>query len=711
MCAGWLDESSFTGLERGGTPADCADAHAHHDPFFAEACEKATTLAASSEPWLKPGASLKLNAHRWKFWGEMVPGAIGQVDWIWSKGPPPPSDHPNHKSAQEHAEQLGQQLDDCAAQGMIEWIPEGMPVREFVTNILPLGARVKPNGSVRMLVDPSLPGVNDAMADMPCPLPTVESIFSQLRPGMVLGRRDLKNGFYHGICSPAARKHMGFRHPVTGRIGRWVVLPQGTKQSPALFCAMSEASARIFRRIFAALRIPVWIEVYMDDYVLWAESHDALRTAFDVMDDEAAELGLEFCLEKDRGRDAPLTCMDALGIELDTVAMTMRLPPGKRDSYLAAVEEFRTTYQGRASCPRKPLEQLLGKLVFACRVCRWGFLFIQELCDQLFPVGSYPPPKSVPLTEGVWHDLEFWARALGPAYGTWVGLSQHMVGRRQVDVDASKFQVQLFTDASKQFGVGGVLGLESLSQRWARDVSEEHIGALELEALLVALRHWAHELTNCRVLARMDNIQAVCAVNKGASRKPALRATLLEIALLGLQRGFEVKATHVKGEDNPADAPSRGLAPTRTSDFTFAHFERFNSPRATVDCCAAADGYNVQPGCTQWFSVANPVQNNVPALMGKVLWANIPFSQVGSVLDAIAEAWRRAPLTTVATCVVPEWPTASWYRKYLRRKHPLFRVLHRYPAGSRIFFKRNTRSLAGPCPFPILVIRMGGRAN
>ena len=32
-----------------------------------------------------------------------------------------------------------------------------------------------------------------------------------------------------------------------------------------------------------------------------------------------------------------------------------------------------------------------------------------------------------------------------------------------------------------------VLGFEKLSQAWARDTSGEHIGALELEALYVAL--------------------------------------------------------------------------------------------------------------------------------------------------------------------------------------------------------------------------------
>jgi hypothetical protein len=491
------------------------------------------------------------------------------------------------------------------------------------------------------------------------------------------------------------------------------VLPQGTKQSPALFCEVSDAAARIFNRICARRGIPAFVWAYVDDFIMRARSHAALLALFEIMDRVGADLGLAWNLKKDTGRDSALTTIDALGIEMDSVAMELRLPQSKRESYLAAVLAFREQYKGHAACPRKPLEQLVGRLVFACRVCRWGFLFIQEINDQLFPVGHARPPKTTPLTEGLWHDLEFWAQALGPAFDTWLGIRPHLVGRRAVDVNRNfaregTFQVELFTDASKTYGAGATLGPETLSQRWTRDVSEEHIGALELEALLVALRHWRHDLSGLTVLARLDNVQAVSAVNKGASRKPALRKTLLEMALLGLEFGFEVKAKHVKGKENPADAPSRGKEATSSQDYTFAFFDAFNSPPASVDCCAAVDGYNKMPGCSEWLSAARPVQANVASLVGKTLWANPPFAEAGPILDALVEAWRRDPTHTSATLVLPEWTTASWFRKYLRRKKPLFRVLRRYPEGSRVFLLRNSQRLAGPCPFPVLVARLGG---
>jgi hypothetical protein len=58
---------------------------------------------------------------------------------------------------------------------------------------------------------------------------------------------------------------------------------------------------------------------------------------------------------------------------------------------------------------------------------------------------------------------------------------------------------------------------------------------------------WKHELADLKVLVWMDNIQAVCALNKGASRIPALHDTLLQIAILGMQFRFQVRAAYIKG--------------------------------------------------------------------------------------------------------------------------------------------------------------------
>jgi hypothetical protein len=618
---------------------------------------------------------------------------------------------PNHKSAVEHAVQLGKQLDEAAAMGMIEYYEPALhgPTSAFAHNVIPLGARVKPSGSIRMLVDPSLPGINDCMQTLPCQLPTVEAIFKEVKPHNVLGKRDLLNGFFHCILSPEARRYMCFRHPVTNRLARWVVLPQGTKQSPAIFCGVSEAAAQIFNKIFAQNGIEAWTKVYVDDFIVVADNHAHLIRAFEAMDTEAELLGLVFNPDKDLGKDAPLTSIEALGLIIDAPQQQLRLPENKRARYLQELQAFTQKYKGKSKAARKDVESLVGKLLYTCRVCRWGYLFVQELLDQLYSADMPLRHPQITLTEGTWADLQFWQRILDSNDTKWLGVRKHMIGTKAIDIKPEAFQTTLFTDASKHFGAGGVLGDEIYAQQWSQADTTAHIGTLELKALAVCLQHWKHDLSQQTVLARMDNVQAVAAVNKGASRVPALRPILLDIALLGVEYGFEIKAKHVKGELNPADAPSRGQKKVVSSDWTFTEFARYNTPPADVDCCAAESGYNVQPGCKLWFSMARPVQQHIDELVGKVLWANPPFAQVDTVLDAIVQAWQRDPQGTQATVLVPEWHTSNWYRKYLRRKRPLFGLLHRYPAGSAVFRWKNSTVPAPPTKFPLLVLRIGNR--
>lgn len=447
-----------------------------------------------------------------------------------------------------------------------------------------------------------------------------------VEPTSVLGKRDLLNCFFHIILAPDARRHMAFRHPVTGRLARWVVLPQGTKQSPSLFCAVSDAGASIFNSIFQEQNIDALTVVYVDDYIIIADTHTGMVKALAVMDAEAAHLGLVFNPDKDTGRDTPLTSIEALGLVINAPSQELRLPDDKRLRYTQELQAFRKAFPLCSTAPRKEAESLVGKLLYACRVCRWGYLFVQELLDALYPLGERTP--TITITDGVQWDLQFWEQVLSTGGSKWLGTRTHMLGTKACDVDPSKFARELFPDASINYGAGGVLKGKVYSHMWPSHLSTEHISTLELKALALSLEHWEHELSQQMVLARMDNIQAVAAVNKGASRKVVLRPILLDIDMLGIEYGFELKAQYVKGALNPADAPSRGKAKNVSSDWKVNDFARFSQPQAEVDCCAAESGYNVQPGCTTWFSMARPVQDNIDSLVGKVLWANPPFAEI-----------------------------------------------------------------------------------
>lgn len=202
---------------------------------------------AAGAEWWKTGTSQRLTAERWTEHGFPITGTQGAVDWEWASGPPPACRLPNHGSARANADALGDQLDQLLSVGIVEQCPVHVDEREFAVCINPLAAVPKADGTQRVILDPSATGVNAAMSKLSFKLPTPEYAMSFVGKHSVLGKRDLKNGFWHVSLSSESRRYMGFTHPVSGKVCRWVALPFGAAQSPFLFCQISDAAAQNFQ--------------------------------------------------------------------------------------------------------------------------------------------------------------------------------------------------------------------------------------------------------------------------------------------------------------------------------------------------------------------------------------------------------------------------------------------------------------------------------
>jgi hypothetical protein len=108
-----VDELGNSELSEAGLP------YALDEEFMTRISE--ATSISIKPAWIKPNGMV-LNAARFQQWGETPEGAMGPVDWKWDgEGPPKDSVTENHKSAMMNAAQLGKQLDDAEASGMVEW--------------------------------------------------------------------------------------------------------------------------------------------------------------------------------------------------------------------------------------------------------------------------------------------------------------------------------------------------------------------------------------------------------------------------------------------------------------------------------------------------------------------------------------------------------------------------------------------------------------
>ena len=82
------------------------------------------------------------------------------------------------------------------------------------------------------------------------------------------------------------------------------------------------------------------------------------------------------------------------------------------------------------------------------------------------------------------------------------------------------------------------------------ETQEQHINALELLALIVALKLWGRAWKGSRIKLKCDNSTAVTVLNTGRTKDPFLQACLREVCFLAATCECEIRAVHISGRSN-----------------------------------------------------------------------------------------------------------------------------------------------------------------
>lgn len=673
--------------------------------------EPRATPQHSAQAWFGADGN-KLVTAAWLAHGVDLPAVHNVAAWSFHTPPMPSHNLSNHSSIIPHLDRIADHFDELAHLGIVEQFNPVMhgSERQFAAVISPLHAVPKPDSSSgqRPCLDCTSSGVNGCMLSLPCELPDVHDLLQQLPPSGFLGKRDLASGFFHVKLAPEARRYVAYRHPRTGALQRFAVLPFGASQSPAIFVGVTGAARDVFQAECDRRGLSVKVFVYVDDFMLMGKTHADIRGAFDVLDSQGRELGLEWKASKDRGRETPLQQLDFLGLRFDTVLRQMSMPPDKRQRYAADVHALLVA-GARGPVVRRDLEATVGRLNFAARACRWGYTFLQGLYDALFYPGQRPPPV-LPLPAAAREELLFWWDILRDGSSLWDGVrpattsNLDLVGGLFLGPDGA----EIFTDASGQ-GYGAAWGTAELQGVWDAEQRALHIAWLELTAILQALRAWAPQLGGKHVLVHCDNTQAVAAVNHGSTRIREGRDISRQLAELVVRYGFELRAVHIRGVDNVrADQLSRRLPKAATQQLClraelFRQLCALWGQSPTVDCCCNDSGSNAQPGCTVSFSPSNSVLGKEAQLAGCVLWAHPPTELVGEVLGTLVRAYRMRPHSTRILAVVPEYRERGWFKQFVSSPTAPFRVLHRFPVG-QMAMQHSSGAAALPLPHELLAL-------
>ena len=440
----------------------------------------------------------------------------------------------NHLGAREFSKEVSEYLVEGVSHGHIIGPFPHKPTSNTVLSPLNTVPK-KDTAKRRVILDLSAPqgaAVNDTIPKdsyLGCPqkihLPTVDNLVTLVREkgrGCHLYKRDLKGAYRQIPVDPGDIDMLGYKFH--GHIFCDCVLPMGLRSA-------CQACQRTTNGVaYAAERMGHCIVNYIDD-LAGAEIPILSDFAFNDLADLLSSLGL---IEAHDKACPPSTVMNFLGIEFDTVAETLTIPPQK----LTEIKELLVNWSGKTKATKKEVQSLVGSLNFLAACIRPGRIFMSRLLNLL---RKMPDKGTVPLDSEFLLDIKWW-RLFAPSYN---GVSLMPVK------DWSESDSVISCDACLQ-GAGGCQNGEFFHTDFPDTILAQclHINALELLTLMVALKLWGDTCQGQRIKLYCDNAASVCVLNTGKTQDKFLQACLREICLLAAKYEFEVRAVHLPGVDN-----------------------------------------------------------------------------------------------------------------------------------------------------------------
>ncbi len=453
----------------------------------------------------------------------------------------------NMPTAREHPEVVSKFLETEFRAGRLIGPIEGKCLSLVQINKLGLVPKNHQPGRWRLIVDLSSPkgaSVNDGIEREVCSVSytsvdaACERVVAVGR-GCQLAKFDVEGAFRTVPVHPDDRWLLGMKWE--GKVYVDKVLPFGLRSAPKLYNAVADAL--------------LWIIVhhdnvnglhYLDDFLLFGEP-----------DSPQCGLSLQRALARcrvvgvpvaPRKTEGPTTKLVFLGIEIDTVAMTLRLPVVKLERLQREIQKWSTLKFGT----KRDLLSLIGQLQHACCVIKPGRSFLRRMIELARSVRELH--HRVRLNAGFRSDLKWWACFL-PIWNGSCPVSSILL---------SMPSVELTSDASGSWGCGAYTSQGHwfqlpLPESW----SGIHITIKELLPIVLGVAVWGEMWQGMSVSCRCDNAAVVAIVNSGRSKVDRAMHLMRCLSFFLARWGVSLKCRHIPGVLNgAADALSRNALPS-----------------------------------------------------------------------------------------------------------------------------------------------------
>lgn len=417
-----------------------------------------------------------------------------------------------------------------------------------------LGALPKSSGGIRLIHDASRP-TDNALNDF-CPkeevkYQTLQMATDMMKPHSYLCKVDLQEAYRSVKIHKTNYRYTGLawnfsdsRRFGEGGYGRSRPtfmydsrLCFGSRRAPHIFNELTKAVARMMN----ARGFP-GIVVFLDDFLIIEHSKERCELAMTTLLRLLRKLGFSINYSK---LVPPCKNLVFLGVEIDTVKMSLQLPQEK----LSALKTELQYVVSRNKVTKRELQKLAGRLNWATQCIYGGAFHLRRIHDKI-AVLKQPWHRSR-VNADMRADIDWWLSYLETFNG-----STKILDPRPL--------TPMFTDACP-IAAGAVFGSQAIHFPWSNwpDALGLHINFLETLAVELALTRWATCLRDRKVLIHCDNQCAVGILNRGSSKNPVVMASLRRIFWMSVQNNFKIIAQYIPGVDNrKADLASRAHVPS-----------------------------------------------------------------------------------------------------------------------------------------------------
>ena len=217
---------------------------------------------------------------------------------------------------------------------------------------------------------------------------TAVSVREAIQSGDWAASLDLRDAYFHVLIHPRFRRWLRFTW--NRRVFQFRALPFGLSLSPWVF-------TRVTRELALSLRARgVRLRMYLDDWLILAQSRDACSVQTQSVLAEATELG--FVLNLEKSELSPSQQFNYLGMAFDTSTMLVR-PGAKR---LARLSQSLQRLRALPSASARQITALLGSMESLSALVPLGRLYKRPLQRQLASRWSHPQGWDVQVQLGLW---------------------------------------------------------------------------------------------------------------------------------------------------------------------------------------------------------------------------------------------------------------------------------------------------------------------